>query len=143
MMVISQELVKMLKRHGFWNKEIHKQIRYFEGELAAIDEISEEIKNLYCTAFMIDSPILIEHASVYQRWIDQSQALRLFLAAPNLHSLSSMFMELWKKGVKAIKDVKSAGFALNKDYGMFDEYSDGASAILKALDRFRSHASAS
>lgn len=141
MMVISQELVKTLKQHGFWNKEIHKQIRYFEGELAAIDEISEEIKNLYCTAFMIDNPILIEHASVCQRWIDQSQALRLFLAAPNLHSLSSMFMDAWKKGVKAINDVKSAGFALSKDHEIFGEYSDETGAILSALNRFHSHAS--
>jgi ribonucleoside-diphosphate reductase alpha chain len=139
MMIISQELVKTLKRHGFWNKEIHKQIRYFEGELAAIDEISDEVKNLYCTAFMIESPILIEHAAICQRWIDQSQALRLFLAAPNLHALSSMFVDAWTKGIKAISDVKSAGFALNKDHGEFGEYTDGASAMISALDRFRSH----
>jgi ribonucleoside-diphosphate reductase alpha chain len=139
MMVISQELVRTLKRHGFWNKEIHKQIRYFEGELAAINEISDEVKNLYCTAFMIDSPILIEHAAVYQHWIDQSQALRLFLATPNLRALSSMFVDAWKKGIKAINDVKSAGFTLNKNYETPDECADGTSAMLNAIDRFRNY----
>jgi ribonucleoside-diphosphate reductase alpha chain len=139
MMVISQELVRTLKRYGFWNKEVHKQIRYFEGELAAIDEISDEVKNLYCTAFMIDSPILIEHAAVCQRWIDQAQALRLFLAAPNLRALSSMFVDAWKKGIKSINDVKSAGFTLNKNYEISDECTDGTSAMLNAIGRFRSH----
>jgi ribonucleoside-diphosphate reductase alpha chain len=135
MMIISQELVNTLKRHGFWNKEIHKQIRYFEGELAVIDEISEEIKNLYCTAFMIDSPILIEHASVCQRWIDQSQSVRLFLATPNLHALSTMFIDAWRKGIKAINEVKSAGFTLDKEFGEAGTFSSGTSAMLNALDR--------
>jgi ribonucleoside-diphosphate reductase alpha chain len=140
MMLISQELVKTLKRRGFWNKEIHKQIRYFEGELAAIDEISDDVKNLYCTAFMIDSSVLIEHASMCQRWIDQSQSLRLFLAAPNLHSLSGMFINAWECGIKAINDVKSAGFAPNKRE-TYDRCSDGTNAILSALDRFHGCAS--
>lgn len=137
MMVISQELVNTLKKNRFWNKEIHKQIRYFEGELAAIDEIPDDIKNLYCTAFMIDSDVLIEHAAVRQHWIDQAQSIRLFLAAPNLHALSNMFLNAWKSGIKAIHDVKSAGFTLNRKNNECDEYSDGASAMLGALDRFR------
>jgi hypothetical protein len=70
MMVIWQELVKTPKRHDLSSKQDQRQIRYFEGDLAAIDEISEEISHLYCTTVMIDSTILIEPASEYQRWID-------------------------------------------------------------------------
>lgn len=137
MMIISQELVNTLKQHEFWNKDIHKQIRYFEGELAAIDDIPGEIKNLYCTAFMIDSDVLIEQAAIVQRWIDQAQSIRLFLAAPNLHELSRMFVNAWKNGIKSIHDVKSAGFMLGKHTNDSDD--DGASAMLNALDRFRNY----
>ncbi len=140
MMVISQELVNTLKKHAFWNKEIHKQIRYFEGELAAIDEIPDNIKNLYCTAFMIDSEVLIAHASVVQQWIDQAQSLRLFLAAPNLHALSNMFINAWKSGIKSVHDVKSAGFMLGKNVYESDDSSDGTSMVLNALNRFHSYA---
>lgn len=137
MMVISQELVNTLKKHEFWNKEIHKQIRYFEGELAAIDEISDDIKNLYCTAFMIDTEVLIAQASIVQQWIDQAQSIRLFLAAPNLHALSKMFVNAWKSGIKSIHDVKSAGFMLGKSSRDNDD--DGTSAVLNALDRLRDY----
>lgn len=137
MMIISQELVNTLKQNGCWNKEVHKQVRYFEGELAAIEEIPEEIKNLYCTAFMIDSEILIAQAAAVQRWVDQAQSIRLFLSAPNLHALSNMFINAWKSGIKSVHDVKSAGFVLGKDARESDD--DGTSAVLNALDRFRSY----
>ncbi|MDR1433519.1 MAG: ribonucleoside-diphosphate reductase subunit alpha [Puniceicoccales bacterium] len=110
MMIISPELVKTLKKSGVWNKAIHKQIRYFEGELAAIDEIPDSIKEVFATAYMIDSELIIESAARRQKWIDQSQSLRLFLGSPNLKKLSNMFILAWTKGIKGIYDVKSAGF---------------------------------
>lgn len=139
MMIISQELVTTLKKYSCWNKEIHKQIRYFEGELAAIDEIPDNIKNLYSTAFMINWDVLIEHAAIVQHWIDQSQSLRLFLSAPNLHVLSTMFINAWKSGIKSINDVKSAGFMLGKKNRENDEGMDGTSVMLNVLDKFRSY----
>ena len=120
MMVISPELVRMLKKKDFWNKEINKQVRYFEGELAAIDEIPEDIKKLFATAFMIDSEKLIEYASKRQHWLDQSQALRLFLPTPNLRVLSDMFVSAWKNDIKGVYEVKAAGFVKR----ICDEISD-------------------
>lgn len=113
MMIISPEMVKALKKAGVWNKSIHKQIRYFEGELGAIDGIPNDIKEVFSTAYMIDNHVLIESASQRQRWIDQSQSLRLFLGTPNLRILSDMFLSAWKKGIKSIYEVKSAGFFQN------------------------------
>ena len=110
MMIISPALVKMLKKSGVWDKAIHKQIRYFEGELAAINEIPATIKEVFSTAYMIDSNVIIDSAARWQRWIDQSQSLRLFLGSPNLRMLSEMFISAWKKGIKGIYEVKSAGF---------------------------------
>ncbi|MDR2779132.1 MAG: ribonucleoside-diphosphate reductase subunit alpha [Puniceicoccales bacterium] len=110
MMIISPELVRILKKSGVWNKSVHRQIRYFEGELAAIDEIPESIREVFSTAYMIDNEAIIEGAARRQKWIDQSQSLRLFLGSPNLKTLSDMFIIAWGKGIKGIYDVKSAGF---------------------------------
>jgi ribonucleoside-diphosphate reductase alpha chain len=145
MMIISPELVRILKKSGIWNKAIHKQIRYFEGELAAIDEIPESIREMFSTAYMIDNEAIIEGAARRQKWIDQSQSLRLFLGSPNLKTLSDMFVLAWKKGVKGIYDVKSAGFfsGMNmvdscenhRGLNNFQQsnYTDSTNAVMNAL----------
>jgi ribonucleoside-diphosphate reductase alpha chain len=123
MMIISPELVKILKKSGVWNKSIHKQIRYFEGELAAIEDIPESIKSVFSTAYMIDSEVIIEGAARRQKWIDQSQALRLFLGSPNLKTLSNMFILAWRNGIKGIHEIKSAGFF--SEISSAGKYTDG------------------
>ncbi|MDR1890699.1 MAG: ribonucleoside-diphosphate reductase subunit alpha [Puniceicoccales bacterium] len=144
MMIISPELVKILKKSGIWNKSVHKQIRYFEGELAAIDEIPESIKSVFSTAYMIDNEAIIEGAARLQKWIDQSQSLRLFLGSPNLKTLSDMFVIAWKKGIKGIYDVKSAGFFSDMavdshadpqgpDNFQKSNYADSTDAMINAL----------
>ncbi|MDR1595839.1 MAG: ribonucleoside-diphosphate reductase subunit alpha [Puniceicoccales bacterium] len=146
MMIISPELVKILKKSGVWNKAIHKQIRYFEGELAAIDGIPDAIKSVFATAYMIDTEAIIEGAARRQKWIDQSQSLRLFLGGPNLKTLSNMFILAWTKGIKGVYDVKSAGFF--PEVNSTGKYGDGkvansayladnADAMVKILAKFR------
>ncbi|MDR1401680.1 MAG: ribonucleoside-diphosphate reductase subunit alpha [Puniceicoccales bacterium] len=148
MMIISPELVKILKKSGVWNKAIHKQIRYFEGELAAIEGIPESIKSVFSTAYMIDSEAIIEGAARRQRWIDQSQSLRLFLGSPNLKTLSSMFILAWRSGIKGIYEIKFAGFfsetsstekcSEGQNYAAANgvSRSDGADAMIKILEKF-------
>ncbi|MDR2737915.1 MAG: ribonucleoside-diphosphate reductase subunit alpha [Puniceicoccales bacterium] len=144
MMVISPELVKILKKSGVWNKAIHKQIRYFEGELAAIDGIPDSIKEVFSTAYMIDNESLIESAARRQKWIDQSQSLRLFLSGPNLKTLSGMFILAWQKGIKGIYDVKSAGFFSGTNATDVDDLGcqnhssrmDNTDAMVKILEKF-------
>ena len=137
MMIISPDLVERLKKAGVWNKSVHKQIRYFEGELAAIDEIPEDIKNVFLTAYMISSDAIIEGAARRQKWLDQSQSLRLFLGSPNLCELSSMFISAWQKGIKGVYDVKSAGFfSLPKEMCSYDKNLDQTSVIMDVLAKF-------
>jgi ribonucleoside-diphosphate reductase alpha chain len=144
-MVISPELVRILKKSGAWNKSIHKQIRYFEGELAAIDEIPDSIKEVFATAYTIDSGAIIDGAARRQKWIDQSQSLRLFLGSPNLKTLSDMFVIAWRRGIKGVYEVKVAGFFHGSDSARNasdDDSSTGAGgdstdAMVKILERFR------
>jgi hypothetical protein len=67
------------------------------------------------------------------------RAFRLFHATPNLRALSSMFVDAWKKGIRPINDVKSAGFTVDKGDEISDECTDGTSAMLNAIGRFRTY----
>jgi ribonucleoside-diphosphate reductase alpha chain len=110
MIIILPALVRILKKSGIWNRSVHRQIRHFEGELAAIDQMPESIKGTFSIVYLVDNETLIERAARGQKWIDQSQSLRLFLGSPNLKPLLDMFIVAWRKGLKGLYDLKSARF---------------------------------
>ena len=43
---------------------------------------------------------IVDAASRRQKWIDQSQSVNLFLATPDLKTLSHMYRRAWDKGLK-------------------------------------------
>ena len=54
-----------------------------------------------------DLKALIELAAARQPYIDQSQSLNLFLAAPTIGKLSSMYLYAWKAGLKTTYYLRS------------------------------------
>ena len=98
--VLNQHLVRDLKALNLWNEEMVERLKYFDGELADIDEIPANIKEKYSTAFSIGYEWFIEAAARRQKWIDQSQSVNLFLATPDLKTLSHMYRAAWRKGLK-------------------------------------------
>ena len=89
-MVLNRFLVNDLKKENLWGKKMSDQLKYFDGELASLDEIPEWIKKKYSTAFKVSYEYVISAAARRQKWIDQSQSVNLFLGTPDLKSLSHM-----------------------------------------------------
>lgn len=98
--ILNTELVKDLKKAGVWSPEMVDQLKYFDGELDAIDEIPEHIKQKHKTVFGIEYEYIIDAAARRQKWIDQSQSVNLFLSTPDLKTLSHMYRRAWDKGLK-------------------------------------------
>ena len=98
--VLNRELVNDLKKEGLWNQDMLDQLKYFDGELADIDGIPESIKKKHLTVFSIGHDFLIDAAARRQKWIDQSQSVNLFLAAPEMKTLSHMYRKAWTTGLK-------------------------------------------
>jgi len=98
--VLNGELVRDLKQAGLWNQEMLDQLKYFDGELDDIEDIPEEIKKKHKTVFGIEYQYIIDAAARRQKWIDQSQSVNLFLAKPDLKTLSHMYRRAWDKGLK-------------------------------------------
>jgi ribonucleoside-diphosphate reductase alpha chain len=98
--VLNAELVKDLKKAGLWNQEMLDQLKYFDGELDAIDDIPEALKLKHKTVFGIGHEYIVDAAARRQKWIDQSQSVNLFLATPDLKTLSHMYRRAWDKGLK-------------------------------------------
>ena len=83
------------------------QLKYHDGELDDIDEIPDDLKKKYSTAFSIDHDWLIHAAARRQKWIDQSQSVNLFIAKPDLKTLSHMYRAAWSSGLKTTYYLRS------------------------------------
>ena len=107
--VLNRPLVKELKELKLWNDSMLEQLKYFDGELNDIDDIPAELKERYSTTFAIDYTYLIDAAARRQKWIDQSQSVNLFLAEPDLKTLSHMYRAAWRKGLKTTYYLRTLG----------------------------------
>ncbi len=107
--IVNPYLVDDLKKINLWDDEMIDDLKYFDGVLAEIERIPEDIKEIYKTAFEIEPKWLIECASRRQKWIDMGQSLNLYLGQPNGKKLSDMYMLAWEKGLKTTYYLRSLG----------------------------------
>lgn len=106
-MQINRYLVNELKAKGIWNEEVRNEIKTNDGSIQAVDVIPQEIKNVFRTVWEIPMKSLVDMAADRGAYIDQSQSLNLFMEAPTIGKLSSMYMYAWKKGLKTTYYLRS------------------------------------
>jgi ribonucleoside-diphosphate reductase alpha chain len=107
--VLNGQLVRDLKKRGLWTSEMLDQVKYFDGELDAIEGVPQDIRDKYKTAFTIDYQYFIDAAARRQKWIDQSQSVNLFLAEADIKTLSHMYRDAWHKGLKTTYYLRTLG----------------------------------
>ena len=98
--VVNAHLVAALKKLGLWDEAMVADLKYFDGSLAQIDRIPNEVREVFATAFEIEPRWLVAAASRRQKWIDQAQSLDLYVAAPNGRALDELYRSAWKAGLK-------------------------------------------
>jgi len=104
---INTYLVRELKSRGLWTAAIRDQIRRAEGSVQGLADLPAEVRELFRTAWELPQKALIELAAARQPYIDQSQSLNLFLSAPTIGKLSSMYLHAWKSGLKTTYYLRS------------------------------------
>lgn len=107
--ILNQHLVRDLKARGLWGEDMLNNLKYFDGELDEIEEIPEDLKLKYKTAFAVDYSWLVLAAARRQKWIDQSQSVNLFLATPDMKTLSHMYRAAWRHGLKTTYYLRTLG----------------------------------
>jgi len=98
--VINGYLVKDLKRLGLWDDVMVMDLKHFDGSLGPIDRVPQEIKQLYATAFEVETQWLVEAAARRQKWIDQAQSLNIYMAGASGKKLDETYKLAWLRGLK-------------------------------------------
>src|SRR6202035_2812981 len=100
-------LVEKLKELNLWDAEMVDDLKYFDGSIAEIERIPDEIKRVYLTAFEIEPDWIIECGSRRQKWLDMGESLNLYLAEPSGKKLQDTYMTAWKVGLKTTYYLRS------------------------------------
>ena len=99
-MVVNKYLVSDLIKLRLWNSWTREQIMVNNGSIQSIEEIPDDLKELYKTAWEIPQKTLINMSRDRAPFICQSQSLNLFLVEPTYAKISSMHIYAWKQGLK-------------------------------------------
>lgn len=104
---INTYLVRELKSRGLWTAAVRERIKRAEGSVQGITELPADVRELFRTAWELPQKSLIDLAAARAPFIDQSQSLNLFMAAPTINKLSSMYLYAWKAGLKTTYYLRS------------------------------------
>jgi ribonucleoside-diphosphate reductase alpha chain len=104
---VNSALVAELKALDRWTPQVREEIKLANGSVQDIAALPEETRLLFRTAWELPQRALIDLAAARGPFIDQSQSLNLFMAAPTIGRLSSMYMHAWKSGLKTTYYLRS------------------------------------
>jgi ribonucleoside-diphosphate reductase alpha chain len=104
---VNAALVAELKKRGLWTDEVRNAIKRADGSVQGIRELPDSVHKLFRTAWELPQKALIDLARDRAPYVDQSQSLNLFLAAPTIGKLSSMYLYAWKAGLKTTYYLRS------------------------------------
>ncbi len=98
--IVNKHLVKDLIERGLWSTELRNQLVAYEGSVQKIQEIPEDLKELYKTAFEIKMKNVMQMCADRGPFICQSQSMNYHLPVVTSSILTSAHFHAWRLGLK-------------------------------------------
>lgn len=98
--VVNKHLLRDLVKINLWNDSMKNKLIMANGSVQNIQEIPQNLKDLYKTSWEIKQKALIDMSADRGAYICQSQSLNIFMTDPNFGKLTSMHFYAWKAGLK-------------------------------------------
>lgn len=96
---VNRNLVAELQRLGLW-ENVRDRLLAAQGDLSAIDEVPQHLKDVYRTSFQLSPYAFLEVAARAQKWIDQAISRNIYLADRSVDAMTELYATAWRKGVK-------------------------------------------
>tara|TARA_R110000850_G_scaffold67188_10_gene149745 strand:+ start:9549 stop:12488 length:2940 start_codon:yes stop_codon:yes gene_type:complete len=134
--VVNQYLADDLKALDLWDEVMAHDLKFYDGSVQKIDRVPQELKEIYKCAFELDPKRLVDAGSRRQKWIDQSQSLNLYMAAPSGKKLDELYKHAWLTGLKTTYYLRTMGATRAEkttiDDGRLNQVGSGSSHGSKA-----------
>ena len=98
--VVNKHLLRDLVKLGLWDDDMKNRLIAANGSVQNINEIPDNIKILYRTAWEISQRSILDMAADRGAYICQSQSLNIFMENATNSKLTSMHFHAWKIGLK-------------------------------------------
>lgn len=98
--VVNKHLLRDLVKLGLWDTDMKNRLIAANGSVQNINEIPDNIKLLYRTAWEISQRSILDMAADRGAYICQSQSLNIFMENVTNSKLTSMHFHAWKSGLK-------------------------------------------
>jgi ribonucleoside-diphosphate reductase alpha subunit len=98
--MVNSYLVDDLRRLRLWSTEMKDKIMGKQGSVQTIVEIPSNVRDMYKTVWELKQVWVMKSAVARSPFVDQSQSMNLFMAAPDYQRLGSAHVWAWKHGLK-------------------------------------------
>jgi ribonucleoside-diphosphate reductase alpha chain len=85
--IVNKHLLRDLVNLGLWNEDIKNKLISANGSVQSIEEIPDNLKALYKTAWELSQKAIIDMSADRGAYICQSQSLNVFMENPNFGKL--------------------------------------------------------
>ena len=98
--ILNRQLILDMEKLGLFKPDIVNEIIAANGSIQGVDEIPQDLKDLYLTVWEIPQRLLVDMAVARGAFVDQSQSFNLHIAEPDYAKLTSCHFYTWKQGLK-------------------------------------------
>merc|ERR1719201_1652829 len=97
---VNRHLLHDLISSNLWTEDLRSKLIAHNGSVQGIEEIPQELKELYKTVWEIKQRAVLDMAADRGAYIDQSQSLNIHMVDATTAKLSSMHFHAWQLGLK-------------------------------------------
>jgi ribonucleotide reductase alpha subunit len=98
--VVNRHLMNDMMALGLWTEDLRRQLLSRDGSVQGLAQVPDELKRVYRTVWEVPQRSVIDHAVARGPYVDQSQSMNLYMAAPSFQKLSSALVYAWRCGLK-------------------------------------------
>jgi ribonucleoside-diphosphate reductase alpha chain len=98
--VVNKFLITDLTNLGLWDVNLKNKIVANNGSIQNIQEIPDNLKELYKTVWEIKQKTIIDLSADRAPFVCQTQSMNLFFEEPSHNVLTSAFFHGWRRGLK-------------------------------------------
>jgi ribonucleoside-diphosphate reductase alpha chain len=97
---VNRALVDELKARGLW-EAVRERLVEERGDLRFIDEIPEDLKRRFPTAYQVPPEAYVRLAARAQKWVDMGISRNLYFQERALERMEAVYLTAWELGLKS------------------------------------------